>query len=104
MAGSWPAAGPKKLWSRPLGEGYSGISVDGNNLYTMYRSGTDEVVLSADTSNGRTLWEYRYDARFRPHMGMENGPGPHSTPLVTENGVYAIGILGNLFVPGQKDR
>lgn len=102
LAASWPAAGPKKLWSRPLGEGYSAISVDGNTLYTMYRSGTDEVVLSADASNGKTLWEYRYDARFRPRMGMENGPGPHSTPLVTENGVYAIGILGNLLCLDKK--
>lgn len=102
LASSWPPAGPRKLWSRPLGEGYSAVSVDSDTLYTMYRSGSDEVVLAADAATGKTIWEYRYDARFRPGMGMENGSGPHATPLVTENGVYAIGILGNLLCLNKK--
>ena len=96
LANSWPAAGPKKLWSRPLGDGYSAISVDGNVLYTMYRTGHDEIVLAADARSGKTIWEYRYDATFQPGMGMENGPGPYATPLVTDAGVYTVGILGNL--------
>src|SRR5271165_4185090 len=36
LADSWPSTGPKKLWERPLGEGYSGIAVDNGILYTMY--------------------------------------------------------------------
>jgi outer membrane protein assembly factor BamB len=76
--------------------------VDGGTLYTMYRAGSDEIVVAADAATGKTIWEYRYDARFRPGMGMENGSGPHATPLVTENGVYAIGILGNLLCLDKK--
>jgi outer membrane protein assembly factor BamB len=102
LASAWPAEGPKKLWTRPLGDGYSAISVDGNVIYTMYRTRNDEVVLAADTETGKTIWEYRYDASIRPGMGMENGPGPHATPLVSENGVYAIGILGNLVCLNKK--
>ncbi|HKW97004.1 MAG TPA: PQQ-binding-like beta-propeller repeat protein [Bryobacteraceae bacterium] len=102
LAASWPAAGPKKLWSRALGDGYSGISIEGDVLYTMYRTGNDEVVLAADAASGKTLWEYRYDAHIRPGMGMENGAGPHATPLVTANGVYEIGILGNLICLNKK--
>src|SRR5687768_15017224 len=37
LASAWPASGPKKLWSRALGEGHSAIAVDGGRLYTMYR-------------------------------------------------------------------
>src|SRR5262245_8512122 len=37
LASTWPAEGPKKLWSRPLGDGYSGIAVEGETLYTGYR-------------------------------------------------------------------
>jgi hypothetical protein len=37
LADSWPAGGPKKLWERELGEGYSAIAVHGGTLYTMYR-------------------------------------------------------------------
>jgi outer membrane protein assembly factor BamB len=102
LANSWPAGGPKKLWSRPLGDGYSAISVDGGVLYTMYRTGHDEIVLAADASTGKTIWEHRYDATFQPGMGMENGPGPYATPLVTDAGVYAIGILGNLICLNKK--
>ena len=102
LASSWPAGGPKKLWSRPLGDGYSAISVEGDVLYTMYRHADDEIVLAADANTGKTIWEYRYDARIRPDMGMENGPGPYATPLITENGVYAIGILGNLVCLDKK--
>ena len=37
LASAWPAAGPKALWSRDLGDGYSAIVTDGDALYTMYR-------------------------------------------------------------------
>ena len=102
LANSWPATGPKVLWSRHLGDGYSEIAVDGKTIYTMYRDLNDEIVLAADAETGKTIWEYRYLARFRPGMGMENGSGPHATPLVTENGVYAIGILGNLICLNKR--
>src|SRR5216684_3601644 len=37
LASSWPAGGPRKRWSRPLGEGHSAILFEGGKLYTMYR-------------------------------------------------------------------
>src|SRR4029079_7026501 len=37
LAAAWPAGGPKKLWSRALGEGHSAVASDGARLYTMYR-------------------------------------------------------------------
>jgi outer membrane protein assembly factor BamB len=68
----------------------------------MYRQGSDEVVLAASTATGKTIWEYRYNASFQRNLAMENGSGPHATPLVTENGVYAIGILANLLCLDKK--
>ena len=38
LASSWPAGGPKKLWSRALGEGHSSIVVEDGRLYTLYRT------------------------------------------------------------------
>jgi hypothetical protein len=32
LATSWPAGGPRRLWQRPLGEGYSPIVTDGRTL------------------------------------------------------------------------
>ena len=68
LANAWGFFGPKKLWIRDLGEGYSSIAVDGPVLYTMYRTGHDEVVLAADANAGKTLWEYRYDEIGRAHV------------------------------------
>ncbi|MGA2132229.1 MAG: PQQ-binding-like beta-propeller repeat protein [Bryobacteraceae bacterium] len=96
LANTWPASGPKRLWSRDLGEGYSGIAVDGAVLYTMYRRGSDEVTLAAATATGKTIWEYTENASFRSGMAMENGSGPHATPLITPDSVYAVGILAHL--------
>ncbi len=102
LANSWPAAGPKKLWSRDLGDGYSGIAVDGAVLYTMYRRGSDEVTLAASTATGKTIWEHAEAAAFRSDMAMENGPGPHATPLVTGDSVFAVGILARLVCLDKK--
>jgi outer membrane protein assembly factor BamB len=96
LAASWPADGPKKLWSRALGEGYSGISVDNGTLYTMYRKGENEVVIALDAATGKTRWEHINAAAFLPGMMMENGAGPHVTPLILGDRVYTVGILAKL--------
>ncbi len=98
----WPGSGPKKLWSRDLGEGYSEIAVDGPVLYTMCRRGEQEITVALATATGKTLWEHPENAAFRSGMGMENGPGPHATPLVTADHVYVIGILANLLCLDKK--
>src|SRR4030095_16991510 len=57
LAATWPADGPKRLWSRELGEGHSAIVVDAGRLYTMYSKGEQEFVVALDSSNGKTIWE-----------------------------------------------
>jgi outer membrane protein assembly factor BamB len=96
LAVTWPAEGPKRLWMRPLGEGYSGISVDQGTLYTMYRKGEQEVAIALDAATGKTRWEYAYNASFTSNLAMENGAGPHTTPLIMGNRVYTVGILALL--------
>jgi len=93
---------PKRLWQRDLGEGYSAIVSDGTWLYTMYRRGNDEVVGAFDPQSGETKWEYAYNASFRSQMGMENGPGPHATPLLLGDYVYTVGILAQMHAFHKK--
>lgn len=90
LANEWPEGGPKKLWSRDLGDGYSTIVVDGERLYTQYRIGDDELVISMNAQTGKTVWEHKYPAPFTAEM-KEYGPGPHATPLVLGDSVYAVG-------------
>lgn len=118
LAARWGETGPRELWSRPLGDGYSAIVVDGGALYTMYRpvkgliasvvarvtgsTSDPEVVIALDAATGRTLWEHTYSAPLLPDMGMEHGPGPHSTPLVVGNLLYAPGVTGKLHALDKK--
>ena len=64
MAATWPAAGPRKLWSRDLGEGYSAIVAESGRLYTMYRlpasfwqfgKKDQEIVIAMDAATGRAV-------------------------------------------------
>jgi outer membrane protein assembly factor BamB len=90
LAEAWPEGGPRKLWERPLGAGYSSIVADGGLLFTMHRSGGEEVVVALDAETGATVWEHRYGT----HEGW-NEP-PNSTPTVAGNRLYALGVSGVL--------
>jgi outer membrane protein assembly factor BamB len=102
LATSWPATGPQRVWQRELGEGYSAIAVERGMLFTMYRKGENEVVIALDAATGKTVWEQSYAAPFAPEYDMSNGPGPHATPLVTGNFVFASGATGKLHCLDKK--
>jgi outer membrane protein assembly factor BamB len=101
LAASWPEKGPRQLWKRELGEGYSAVVSDGAALYTMYSRGAQEAVVALDAATGKTLWEHAYDA---PAEGMnyEFGRGPHSTPLVEGERLFAVGSTGKMHALERK--
>ena len=103
LAGSWPEAGPAQLWSRALGEGYSAILVEGDRLYTMYRTGRSEVVVCLDSGTGETIWEHRYEKA--PHDGHVSnyGSGPGSTPLLAGDRLFTIGVAGTMHALSKRD-
>src|SRR5262247_271002 len=70
LAATWPATGPRRLWQRDMGEGYSAIAAEGGKLFTMYRKDEQEVVIALDATTGKTLWEYAYDAPFWKEQDM----------------------------------
>ncbi|HTG94935.1 MAG TPA: PQQ-binding-like beta-propeller repeat protein [Pyrinomonadaceae bacterium] len=102
LATTWPETGPRRLWQRELGEGYSAIVADRGMLFTMYRKGENEVVIALDAATGKTMWEYSYAAPFSAEYDMTNGPGPHATPLVTGNLVFSSGATGKLHCVDRK--
>ncbi|HEX4567078.1 MAG TPA: PQQ-binding-like beta-propeller repeat protein, partial [Vicinamibacterales bacterium] len=111
LANAWPSGGPKKLWSRALGEGHSAIALDSGRLYTMYRPlgmlsmvkrSEEEIVTAIDANTGKTIWEHKYAS---PTSGVDysEGAGPHSTPLVTADRVYATGSRKELMALNKAD-
>ncbi|HKQ78102.1 MAG TPA: PQQ-binding-like beta-propeller repeat protein [Blastocatellia bacterium] len=95
LAESWPAGGPKRLWSRALGEGHSSVVVDGERLYTMYSQGEQEFVVALDAATGKTIWE-KSNAAPTKGLDLQFGKGPHSTPLIAGNLLITVGLIGKL--------
>jgi outer membrane protein assembly factor BamB len=98
LAEAWPAGGPEIVWSRPLGLGHSAIVVEDGMAYTMYRPGPDtgrrgpweerEFVVALDAATGQTIWEHEYAAE---PLNFSNGAGPHATPLIAGERLFAVG-------------
>jgi outer membrane protein assembly factor BamB len=100
----WPAAGPRRVWARPIGGGYAGLTVAGGRLYTLDRQprpaaspdapdGTERV-LCFDATDGKPLWQHAYPARYGPLGGYNNGP--RAAPTVHDGRVYTFGAVGHV--------
>jgi outer membrane protein assembly factor BamB len=92
----WPAGGPRVMWKRPSGEGYSSPAVENNVLYTMYGRPREEVVLACDAATGKTLWEHATPMTFQSDAYQDMGNGPYSTPLIAGDRLFTTGVAGRL--------
>ncbi|HEX6861666.1 MAG TPA: PQQ-binding-like beta-propeller repeat protein, partial [Thermoanaerobaculia bacterium] len=96
---SWPAEGPRVLWKRAIGEGYSGISAAGDRLYTMDSDGTAEYVLALEAGSGKEVWRVPAGPKLIDSMGN----GPRTTPTLDGGTVYAMGSHGRLLALKAAD-
>jgi len=85
---NWPEAGPKKIWTTRIGDGYSCAVVVGNRVLfggwgvVNGKKNCDSLYcLNADT--GEILWQ-------RGLLGKTSGWQTASTPIVDGNVVYMI--------------
>ncbi len=96
---SWPAEGPRVVWKRAIGEGYSGISVVGDRLYTMDSDGTTEYVLALEAGTGKEVWRVAAGPKLIDPMGN----GPRTTPTLDGGTLYAMGSHGRLLALKAAD-
>ena len=102
LADSWPVTGPKKIWSRALGDGYSAIAEESGILYTAFRRGSKDVVTALDASTGKTRWEYEYENPFTNSFSEKVGPGPYAMPQVVGDRVVAASGTGKIHSLDKK--
>ena len=95
LAAVWPDNGPKRLWTRELGEGHSSIIADGSRLFTMYSRGDQEFVIALDAANGKTIWE-KSNTAPTAGLALENGNGPHATPALVGDLLFTVGLVGKM--------
>lgn len=98
-------------WQKTLGQGMSGVVVDGQEVFAHYLAPWTESekqkpnhlrqhqeVVAAMDEGGNVRWEYRYDAGHIEEQQAFGGRAraPQATPTVTDDIVYTIGFTGKL--------
>ena len=82
-----------EAWRVQVGKGFSGLSIVGDRIYTMYIHSQAEYAVCLDARNGRVLWRTRTDDNFTERQG---GDGPRATPTVDGGMVYVFSAHGKL--------
>ncbi|HAB11747.1 MAG TPA: pyrrolo-quinoline quinone [Planctomycetaceae bacterium] len=90
-----------RVWSTPVGEGYSGPAVaDGRVYITDYiRNKRIERIHSLDAETGKILWSRTYPVRY----SISYPAGPRMTPVIERDRVYTIGSMGDMFCMKVSD-
>jgi len=94
---TWPEAGPKKLWKKSLGIGFSSITVADGRVYTTGntgKKGNTDIVFCFDAQTGQDVWTHAYPCALEPKY-YEGGT--LSTPTVDSGKVYVLSKMGDLF-------
>lgn len=82
-------------WRRPLGLGYSSVSVSGETAVTLFSDTASDFVIALDAATGAERWRYTLAEAFPPMEGGSHG-GPTATPTIHDGVVYALGPRGQL--------
>ena len=101
----FPPDGPKRVWARPISNGYAGPSVaDGRVFVTDYRPTEGrkgvERALCLNEETGDLIWETEWEVDY---AGLAYPLGPRATPTVDGDRVYFLGSMGDLFCLRAED-
>ena len=89
----WTNHPPQRLWSIPLGLGWSSFAVAGQLLFTQEQRGEMEMVVCYSAESGEELWTQGIETRFEDSIG---GPGPRATPTIAWGDLFVLGASGQL--------
>ena len=91
---TWPEGGPKILWSKRIGTGYSAPSIRDDRLVVHHRIDDEEIIECRDALTGEVVWADKYPSSYEDPYGYNNGP--RCSPLLTEDRCYTYGAEGKL--------
>lgn len=90
-----------RVWSTPVGEGYSGPAVANGRVFLTDRivEGELERLLCFDAETGKPLWKHEYFCRYT----VSYPAGPRATPVIDGDRVYFVGTQGHMFCMNVAD-
>jgi outer membrane protein assembly factor BamB len=92
---TWPETLAPK-WKVDVGLGYAAPITVGDRVFAFSRQGEDEVMRALDAATGKTIWETKYNASYKPNAAATrtHGTGPKSTPTFADGRLYTLGMTG----------
>jgi hypothetical protein len=88
---SWPADGPKVLWTVPLGEGFGGPAISEGKVYVYDRVDDKVNILRClDLMTGKEEWTFSNEA-----PGTISYDGSRSVPTIDGDKIYICDLFGN---------
>lgn len=100
----FPPGGPKLIWKKDVGQGFSGPVVASGKLVLFHRVADKETVECLDAHTGNRIWISDYPTHYQDDFGFDEGP--RATPTIVEGKVYTFGAEGVLscwdFASGKR--
>lgn len=94
----WGSEGPRQLWKKSVGIGFSSLTVSDGRVYTMGHNGSKsdgkDTVFCFDAETGEKIWSRTYPCTLEPKW-YEGGT--LGTPTVDGDVVYTLSKMGDLF-------
>ena len=90
----WGPQGPRVVWRKNVGSGFSGPVVAQGRVILFHRVGSEEVVEALDPRTGNSQWRFAYATSYRDDFGFDEGP--RAVPVVANGMVYTFGAQGQL--------
>ena len=91
---AWPSGSlPFQVWKKPIGEGFSGIVIKGEQLITAIAEDDTEFLVSFEKTTGKEVWRFALGKRFVEEMGN----GPRATPTLDGDFAYMLDSHGSLY-------
>jgi len=94
LAATWPKEGPRVVWQKSVGHGFSGPVVAQRKLILFHRVEDKETIDSLDVRDGKPIWTFSYRTAYRDDFGFDDGP--RATPSIAGGRVYTYGAEGRL--------
>jgi outer membrane protein assembly factor BamB len=101
LADAWPAGGPRVVWKKQVGAGFSGPVVAEGKLILFHRVRNEEIVEALNAKTGAPVWRYAYPTTYRDDFGFDEGP--RAVPVVAGGVVYTFGAQSQLHAVGLAD-
>jgi outer membrane protein assembly factor BamB len=96
LAEKWPSKELKVRWRKPVGGGYAGVIVAGDQVLVTDRQTSPrevERIVCCDRQTGDFRWIHSDTVKYGQ---LDYGTGPRAAPTVHEGLVYTLGATGKL--------